>query len=158
MKNKISPLVLAVFTMLAALAIVFSIGSFGLIGTAQVPTSASENVYTGASCVATTTTTKNLVIDCSKQANVGVVISQKASGASNSNMVYTFKRSVDGSTYDTVGTTVTVVGNGATQVTVLTNLPSWGANYIKLTTYAWDDPATFCTNMSMSYGVKISTP
>lgn len=149
MKIKI-PLLLIVAGALAFFAIYF--------GTAQVPTSASETVYTGSSCAATTTVTKNLVIDCSKQASVGVLISQKCSGASVSNMVYTFVRSVDGSTYDTIGTTVTVTGNGTNQKSVLTNLPSYGANYIKLTTYAWDDPATYCTNMSMSYGVKISAP
>src|SRR5437762_13186454 len=126
-------------------------------GEAQVPTSGTEG-FTGASCAATTTVTRNFLIDVGKQAGAGVQITFNASAASNSNLVFTFKRSVDNTQYDTVGQTVTVVGNGATTVSVLTNLASYGANYIKLTTYAWDDPATYITNLSVKYGVKISAP
>src|SRR5438477_5788840 len=122
-------------------------------GTAQMPTSASQDLFTGGSCAATTTVTRNLVIDCSKQAAVGVQITGKASGASVSNLVFTFYRSVDGAQYDTVGQTVTFVGTGATTKSILTNLQSYGANYIKLATYAWDDPATYITNLSISYGI-----
>src|SRR5436189_2025758 len=102
---------------------------------AQIPTSGTEG-FTGASCAATTTVTRNFGIDVSKQANVGVQTTANCSAASNSNLVFTFTRSVDGSQYDTVGTTVTWVGNGTNTKSILTNLPSWGANSIKLTTYA----------------------
>ena len=149
MKKKILPI--AILASVVAFFVVY-------FATAQMPTSSSENLFTGGSCAATTTVTKNLVIDCSKQAGVGVQITGKASGASVSNLVFTFTRSVDGSQYDTVGQTVTFVGNGATTKSILTNLPSYGANYIKLTTYAWDDPATYVTNLSVKYAVKISAP
>ncbi len=125
--------------------------------TAQVPTDGVEG-FTAASCAATTTITRNFVIDVGKQAGVGVQITFNASAASISNFTLTFKRSVDGSQYDTVGQTVTVIGNGTNTVSVLTNLPSFGARSIKLTTYAWDDPATYITNLSVKYAVKISAP
>jgi hypothetical protein len=126
-------------------------------GSAQIPTSSWEG-FASASCAATTTVTKNFVIDVSKQANVGVQITANCGAASNSNLVFTFTRSVDGSQYDTVGQSVTFVANGTNTKSILTNLPSSGANYIKLTTYAWDDPATYVTNLSVKYGVKISAP
>jgi hypothetical protein len=127
-------------------------------GSAQIPTSASQALVTGGSCAATTTVTRNLVMDVSKQANVGVQITANCSAASNSNLVFTLTRSVDGSQFDTVGQTVTWVGNGTNTKSILTNIPSYGANYIKLTTYAWDDPATYVTNIAVSYGIKISAP
>lgn len=124
---------------------------------AQVPTDGVEG-FSAASCAATTTVTRNFVIDVGKQANVGVQITANVSAASVSNLVFTFQRSVDGSQYDTVGQTVTWVGNGTNTKSILTNLPSSGARYIKLTTYAWDDPATYVTNLSVKYAVKISAP
>jgi hypothetical protein len=126
-------------------------------GTAQVPTDGTEG-FTAASCAATTTVTRNFVIDVGKQANVGVQITANASAASVSNLVFTFRRSVDGSQYDTVGQTVTFVGNGTNTKSILTNLPSSGARYIKLTTYAWDDEGTYITNLSVKYAIKISAP
>jgi hypothetical protein len=124
---------------------------------AQMPTDGYEG-FSASSCAATTTVTRNFVIDVGKQANVGVQITANASAASVSNLVFTFTRSVNGSQYDTVGQTVTWVGNGTNTKSILTNLPSYGARYIKLTTFAWDDPATYVTNLSVQYGVKISAP
>jgi hypothetical protein len=126
-------------------------------GTAQVPTDGVEG-FSAASCAATTTITRNFVIDIGKQANVGVQITANASAATISNLVFTFTRSVDGSQYDTVGQSVTWIANGTNTKSVLTNLSGFGARYIKLTTYAWDDPATYITNLSVKYGVKISAP
>ncbi len=148
MKNKILPIViLAGF--IAAFTIYFV--------TAQAPTDGVEG-FSGASCVATTTTTRNFVMDVGKQAGVGVQITCNASAATISNLVFTFTRSVNGSQYDTVGQTVTFIANGTNTKSILTNLPSYGARFIKLTTYAWDDPATYITNLSVYYGVKISAP
>lgn len=125
--------------------------------TAQVPTDGVEG-FSSASCAATTTVTRNFVIDVGKQAGVGVQITANVSAASISNLVFTFYRSVDGSQYDTVGQTVTWIGNGTNTKSIVTNLPSYGARFIKLSTYAWDDPATYVTNLSVKYGVKISAP
>jgi len=124
---------------------------------AQMPTDGVEG-FSSASCVATTNTTRNFVMDVGKQAGVGVQITCNASAATISNLVFTFTRSVDGSQYDTVGQTVTFIANGTNTKSILTNLPSYGARSIKLTTYAWDDPATYITNLSVKYAVKISAP
>ncbi len=124
---------------------------------AQAPTDGVEG-FTAASCAATTTVTRNFVIDVGHQANVGVQITANASAASISNLVFTFYRSVDESQYDTVGQTVTFVANGTNTKSILTNLLSYGARKIKMTTYAWDDPATYITNLSVKYAVKISAP
>ncbi len=124
---------------------------------AQVPTDGYEG-FSASSCAATTTITRNFVIDVGKQAGVGVQITANASAASVSNLVFTFTRSVDNVQFDTVGQTVTWVGNGTNTKSILTNLPSFGARYIKLTTFAWDDPATYVTNLSVRYAVKISAP
>lgn len=148
MKSKL-PFIACLVGLLAFFAIYFA--------TAQVPTDGVEG-FSDASCAATTTVTRNFVIDVGKQAGVGIQITAKASAASVSNLVFTFTRSVDGSQYDTVGQTVTWVGNGTSTKSILTNLASQGARYIKLTTYAWDDPATYVTNLSVKYAIKISAP
>ena len=60
--------------------------------------------------------------------------------------------------YDTTGFSVTVPSNGTNVVSVVTNLASTGANYIKLTTITNQNSATFVTNISVAYGIKISSP
>src|SRR5947207_12494677 len=143
-----------------SIAIVASFIAFFAVyfGTAQMPTSAAQTILANGSITALGTSTWNVVVDCGKQANVGVMISQVNGAAGVSNTVYSYTRSIDGVTYDTTGGSVTVPSNGTNVVSVLTNLPSFGANYIKFTTGVSVDAATFTTNIYITYGVKISAP
>jgi hypothetical protein len=96
----------------------------------------------------------NIVLDIRKQQDVAVQMLVTASGTCNSNVICTFKRSVDGVTYDGGGTPVTITLNDTTPVPVLTNLLGYGAGYIKLTSI---NNASDVTNITfvLKYGLKI---
>src|SRR6266550_4328990 len=108
MKKNFYPIAAAIAGVVAFFVIYFA--------NAQIPVSAAQDLLTSSSCAATTTVTKNLSIDCSKQANVGVQITQVNSAAGVSNVTYSFKRSVNGTQFDTVGFDVVVPSNGTNTV------------------------------------------
>lgn len=126
---------------------------------AQVPTYGYQTLLS--SCFITNSATinpTNSVIDIGKQASTLLQITQYASAACNSNVVYYISRSVDGVTFETTPLTViTYVLNGTNQLTYATNIPSWGAGYMKISKIV---NASDVTNIytSLSYGVKISAP
>jgi hypothetical protein len=128
---------------------------------AQSPIYAPQTLGTF-TCAASTATNLNYVVSCGKQANVAVAITTtntlaEAGGVQGMNLVYA--RSVDGTYYETNQGIWGIVGKGTNINTVITNLPTQGAGYIKFWYGTNSNGGT--TNVGwavMSYGVKISAP
>ncbi len=138
-----------------ALAVLSVLPAFGQ----QSPTYGPQTLLSAWTVAATLNTNlPSKTIDCRKQQNVTLQISQVYSNAGASNVVYTFHRSVDGSTFEsTAFATITVAGNGTTPVVTVTNLTVAGAGYLRLTSITNGHTAAILTN-TISYGVKISSP
>lgn len=128
------------------------------VAKAQIPTAGAQTLLSFATCAASAATNINAVIDVSKQANVGIVLKQKNDASGTSAISYYFTFSVDGVTYDTVGKTVGVAAAGTATIVTLTNLNSFGAQYIKLNYITNADATANCTNLSAVYLTKISSP
>jgi hypothetical protein len=66
---------------------------------------------------------------------------------------------VDGTTFDTTQrSTIDITPNGATQVSLVTNLNTYGCGYMKLVSWQNTDGAAVITNASGYYGIKIDAP
>ena len=144
--------------MFAALAVIGLLAAITLPASAQVPTFG----YTGTSAFTVTNSTANAVgtvIDVSKQASVGIMLSVTANTNATINTGFYFTRSIDGTTFESAGQLVTVITAAVTQKNVLTNLQSYGAQYLKLS-YVTNDAPAGCTitNCLLTYGTKISAP
>jgi hypothetical protein len=110
-----------------------------------------------------TTVSTNLatpqVIDCSAQQNVAIMLSFNQSGASTSNVVYTFERSVDRNVWDTATKyTISVPSSGTTRVNYGTNINVAGFRYLRLVTIANTTALTTMTNFGVTYSVKRNAP
>ncbi len=128
---------------------------------AQMPTFGANSAgWTGIKCPAASATNLNWVIDVSKQASVGVMLS--AQGNTNGVLIgnFAYVRSVDGVTYESAASTVSVTApTDYTTSNVLTNLPSYGAQFIKFLYFTnTTGPTGTFTNIAASYGTKISSP
>lgn len=133
---------------------------------AQVPTYASQTLGTFTCAAATATnlwlaSSNGWTVDCRKQANVAVSFTGTNTldnvGSAVVNLIY--QRSVDGSNYETNNGVWGVTMQGKNSCTVITNLPSQSAGYIRFL-YA-TNAAGASTNLgiaTLSYGVKISAP
>jgi hypothetical protein len=109
------------------------------------------------------TVTTNLatpqVIDCSAQQNVAIMLMFNQSGASTSNVVYTFERSVDRVNWDTATKyTITVPSTGTTRVNYGTNINVAGFRYLRLTSIANATALTTMTNFGVHYSIKRNAP
>jgi len=130
---------------------------------AQVPTSGWQSFNWGVSGVisnaASSATNFNSVIDCGKQASVGVYLAAQFNQAGSTNTaVWFLTRSGDGVTYENTGQNVGLTQSGTSLVSIWTNIPSQGANYIKIN-YLTNNAATAnITNVSGGYAIKISAP
>jgi hypothetical protein len=132
---------------------------------AQTPTYASQTLTIPTTLSAGSTTNfydagTSPVIDCRKQASVAVAFTfALANTGTNNVQILTWCRSVDGTKYDTnrmFTTAVAALTAGTTPVTLVTNLSSLNAGYIKL--YSWQNAETNVTGAALSYAVKISSP
>lgn len=126
---------------------------------AQAPIDGVQVLSSGANTIASGATgTLNLTFDTRKQANVGVqfAVTYNSAGTSNT-ATFTVVRSVDGTTYDTIGTPVVLTANGTTQVVTLTNLPTYGARWMKITTCV-NSAGASVTNLGAARSIKISAP
>jgi hypothetical protein len=103
---------------------------------------------------ATTVSPTNIVMDVRKQAKVAVQTSTVAVGAYTDPVIFTVTRSVDGSVYETTGTTITNTSNGTTPVIVVTEVDTKGVGYIKLQSVA-NAGATGLGAVSVKWGLKI---
>ena len=135
------------------------IASLLLVVSANAQTYAVQNLSLATNAVAASSTeTLSSVIDCGKQDTVAVMLQFKMSTSGTGNQTFTFARSVDGTSYETLAgkqTAVVVAATGATTSTTVTNIPSYGAKYIKLISWANADAGAYTTNMVVKYAVKI---
>lgn len=111
--------------------------------------------------LASTATNLNVVLDCRKQASVGVMISgtnSVPSGIDKNTLYYT--RSLDNVTYES--TLSAIAWNGNTNIVpqgTLTNLSTFGAGYIKFTYLTnGSGSGTNIGDFNLSYGIKTSAP
>jgi len=133
------------------------------IANAQSPSYGAQTLWTtnGAGIPAATAVAGNAVIDCRKQAKVAVQITAQ-SDTSGAAIGLCFVPSLDGSTYgsSTVGASAyhfVSFTPAQTATTVVTNLDTFGAGYMKLL-YITNTTGAACTNISVKYAVKVSAP
>jgi uncharacterized lipoprotein YajG len=103
---------------------------------------------------ATTVNPTNIVLDVRKQGTVAIQTSTVAVGAYTDDVIFTVTRSVDGTTYETTGTTITNTSNGTTAVVVVSEVDTKGVGYIKLQSIA-NAGATGLGAVSVKWGLKI---
>lgn len=102
------------------------------------------------------TTNINASIDVRKQNTVAVSIAFKMTGTDTSTNVLTFQRSLDNSTWETLAAKKTAIGIAATsgtQTVTVTNIPTYGAGYIRLATWL-NEGSESATNIVVSYAIK----
>lgn len=137
---------------------------FALAALAFVPTAAQAQYawipLDGMPATLATTVSTNLasppVIDCTKQANVAILLSFNQSSASTSNVIYTFQSSINRSNWDTVQTRViTVASTGTTRRDCVTNITVNGVGYLRLVTIDNGTALTTMTNFGVQYAVKV---
>ena len=108
--------------------------------------------YIGAS----TATNYNLTIDCAGQRNVTLMLHQQNDDSGTANLTYVFYGSLDNSTFATAPTfSVALAANGTTAVNTLTNIDTLGYGYLRLGYITNAAASANCTNVSVSYGLKL---
>ena len=134
--------------------------SFG--ARAQVPTYAPQVLVAGGVVNAAVYSNFSAVIDCRKQASVGLMIDYTQMGTTNTaTNSFIFLRGIDGlSTNYETATNLTVITDVARngRGVFFTNIPTWGCGYLLLTNIYCGNPTTSMTNINIKYGVKISSP
>lgn len=137
-----------------------AVGLIALPALAQWPVDGVQTLSgVGFTCASGATTNLNWIIDCGKQANVGLQLQVAYDSAGTTNTAtFTIQRSVDGSTYSTTGgTDVVLTANGTNAVVVVTNIPSQGARSMKVTKLVNSAGAAVASG-SGAYAIKISAP
>ncbi len=110
-----------------------------------------------------TTVTTNLatppVLEVGRQQNVVIEFMFNQDSASTSNVVYTFDRGIDRSTWDTNSPlTFTYASQGATRVNICTNISVTGYRFLRLRTIANATALTTMTNFGVQYAIKPNAP
>ena len=134
---------------------------FATVTSAKAQIYASQNMTVMAPIAGSATSTSNSVIYVGKQKDVAVSFSFLMSSTGTGNQTLTFQRSVDGVNWETLAASKTVVviaATGATESCTVTNIPSNGAGYIRLATWANGQSGQTCTNTALSYAIKIGAP
>lgn len=123
------------------------------------PTYSPVTLTNFTTCAASAANAVALTIDCRKQASVNVQIVQTNDASGTAAVTYVFRRSVDGSKWDTLQNSVVgVAANGTTEVVCTTNLPTQGAGYIQLQYITNAAASANAGSINIKYGVKMSAP
>ena len=108
-----------------------------------------------------TTLASSVVFDVRKQKDVAVMLRWVGLDTGSNGVVsFTFARGVDGSTFETLAakrTVIAIASTGAATNVCITNIPSYGAGFIKLISLANDDSAGL-TNIVIKEATKIGAP
>lgn len=124
----------------------------------QNPTYASQAIVGGTfTTAAQAATNVAFVIDMRKQASVTLQFDNQMSTAATDVQTICVQRSVDGLTYNTALQTIALTPIASTASTLLTNLPSYGAGYLKIA-YVTNAAATAIATNTFKYAIKISAP
>ncbi len=131
------------------------------VSQAQIPTTGVNVISSGSiTNAAQSATNVAWVIDCSKQANVAITfrVMFGESGTTNSCNAF-ITRSLDGTYYADTGQLIAIPqAQAGSASTVITNIPSQGAQFLKVS-YLTNNAATAnITNIYASYLTKISAP
>ncbi len=113
---------------------------------------------TNAIVAASTNTFGGALIDCRSQANVGISMTWNSDATNVFTNTITLFKSLDAINFETVaGVTISPTNNGTNVTTIITNIPTQGAGYMKMT---WVNPNTTAneTNLTIQYGLKIQAP
>jgi len=109
-----------------------------------------------ATCAAISATNVSKLIDCRKQSTVALQISQMADATGAHTTRYIFAPSVDGTTFDNKALqAVDISFNGVTAQVIVTNIPSNGAGYLRLSVITNLTATINTTNIIVKYGLKI---
>lgn len=98
------------------------------------------------------------VVDVRKQSTVTLQWDRISSGAGAQVISLAFSRSTDGSTYNSALDSLTLASGGATATTTVTNIPTYGAGYIKIHYMTNANADTVFTTNTLKYAVKIGAP
>jgi hypothetical protein len=102
---------------------------------------------------ATTNTYSAVIANCTQYDQVGLQISMKGSNTFSGNVTFEFAKGGDSSTFATVAPgafTLTVAGNGSTQVNYVTNVTMGALGYLKLTSVGNPSASAYLTNVTVS--------
>lgn len=151
------------FTILSTGAVcAFTLAFAPLRAGAQVPVWQYQNALTGAPIVASSATNYNLVIDCRKQAKIGLAFSSTntAAGATIAgSYVVPYQRSWDGINYETTLSSASSPAlNGTTNVFWGTNIDTLGCGYIRIPFITNSMGSGTNIAVTVGYDVKISAP
>ena len=97
------------------------------------------------------------VVDCAHQRNVTFQFLFKGDDAGGT-VTFAFKPSVDGTTYADAVIPITLGNLAVAGTTVVTNIDTFGYGYLKLVYITNAHASANITNVTVSYGVKISSP
>lgn len=119
------------------------------------PVYASQNIGTF-TCAATAGTNVGYVIDTRKQSSVDLQIELMADASGAYTFTVPFQYSVDGTTYAGMRSgSIAISFNGVTKQTVVTNIPTYGAGYVKIPHLTNATASINVTNGVLKYGIKI---
>jgi hypothetical protein len=122
---------------------------------AQAPVYASQT-FSAFSCAATAGTNVGLVIDTRKQTSVDIQVELMADASGAYTFTVPFQYSLDGITYAGMRSgAIAVSFNGVTKQTVVTNIPTYGAGYVKIPHLTNATASINVTNGVIKYGIKV---
>lgn len=123
---------------------------------AQAPIYQSQTLGTFI-CAGSAATNIGYVIDCRKQDSVALQVQQRLSTSGTDAQTLVVSRSVDGVNFGTALQSITITPVASTTSTVVTNIPTHGAGYIKI--HYWTNAAASALSTNtIKYAVKISAP
>lgn len=110
--------------------------------------------YVGGLTTNQVVTTDSAAITLTKYEDVGLYFSFVGDGAATDNVVFTFKKSIDGSNYATIGgPAFAIPATGTTAVHWVTNFNAGPVGYLKLDSVA-NGAAVNLTNLVIKYSLK----
>lgn len=121
---------------------------------AQLQYESTQLTYTNGVDATNTVSTDSAAINCTRADNLALQIQFVHAGAGTDDCVFTFKKSVDGTTYATIGgPTFTIAANGTNAVCLVTNWACEGVGYLKLDSVQ-NGVAEVMTNIAVYYSTK----
>lgn len=128
---------------------------------AQAPTYYPYTIVASnsATCAATAGTNVNKVIPCGKQASVALQIELMADATGAYVFTVPIQYSMDGAIYSGMApNSIAISFNGVTKQTIVTNVPTWGAGFLKIPYLTNATASINVTNIIIKSADKISAP
>lgn len=127
----------------------------GLAPLAQAQQYFVETVSSAATIAASGSITPGTKIPVRPYSNVAIQVSFKLSGSGTSNIVASFAKSVDGTTFETTpSVTVTVAASGTTTVSGVSNVALGGVGWLKLVSVTNANTPSTVAELSIKTAVK----